>query len=348
MWWVRGSNYHGEFRLLYSLAAAQEDCAIPDCPDMVIHIGEISGDYYLAKTVSHSVLWRVSPDGEVRDLFGNLRYVFETDELTFFLKYNELGTHDSSNSYFEQSQSYLEQLRRKLPELPFSNAYAASVLASGIPSGSEIHLGILNSIRSWNFFEMPKGIECYSNTGGFGIDGCISSLIGASLVHPDKLYFGIFGDLAFFYDMNSLGNRHVGKNLRILLVNNGKGTEFRNYNHPGAAFESKADDFIAAARHYGNQSPDLVRHYAQDLGFDYKAASNKAELEQVRDWFLSDHPSEHPKLLEIFTNSQDESDALYQITHMKSDISGFAKSLLKKTLSPNSIETLRKIKQKLK
>lgn len=343
-----GSNYHGEFRLLYSLVAAQE-CSInsDDCPDLVIHIGEISGDYYLAKMLYRSTLWRVSPDGEVRDLFGNLHIVFEMDELTFFQRYC-IETQDNSSSYFQQCQIHLEQLRRKLPELPFSNAYVASVLASGIPPGSEIHLGILNSIRSWNFFEMPKGTECFSNTGGFGIDGCMSSLIGASLIHPNKLYFGIFGDLAFFYDMNSLGNRHIGKNIRILLVNNGKGTEFRNYNHPGAAFESNADDYIAAARHYGNKSPDLVRHYAQDLGFEYKSASNKTELEQVRDWFLSDLPSDHTKLLEIFTNSQDESEALYQIMHIEFNIFGIAKSFMKNTLSESSIDFLMKVKQKLK
>ena len=65
--------------------------------------------------------------------------------------------------------------------------------------------------------------------------------------------------------MNVLGNRHVGRNVRILLVNNGKGTEFRNYMHPGAAFGEAADDYIAAAGHYGNKSRQLVRHYAEDL-----------------------------------------------------------------------------------
>lgn len=54
--------------------------------------------------------------------------------------------------------------------------------------------------------------------GGFGIDGNMSSLLGASLIDPQKICFCILGDLAFFYDMNVLGNRHVGKNIRILLV----------------------------------------------------------------------------------------------------------------------------------
>lgn len=59
-------------------------------------------------------------------------------------------------------------------------------------------MGIYNSLRSWNFFELPKGVLGKCNVGGFGIDGGISSLVGASLVNPDKLFFGVFGDLAFF------------------------------------------------------------------------------------------------------------------------------------------------------
>lgn len=73
-------------------------------------------------------------------------------------------------------------------------------------------------------FEVPGSVQSFCNVGGFGIDGDISSLVGASLVHPEKLYIGIVGDLAFFYDMNVVGNRHVGNNIRIMLINNGKGT----------------------------------------------------------------------------------------------------------------------------
>ena len=90
-----------------------------------------------------------------------------------------------------------------------------------IPENSALYLGILNSLRSWNFFDKPDGVEAYANTGGFGIDGGISSLAGAALASPEKLFFGITGDLAFFYDMNIFGNRHFASNIRLLLINNG-------------------------------------------------------------------------------------------------------------------------------
>ena len=135
---------------------------------------------------------------------------------------------------------------------------------------------------SINFFEITSNTEVTCNTGGFGIDGILSTAIGASLGDKEKIVFCVIGDLAFFYDLNSLGNRHISKNIRIILINNGRGTEFRNYNHIGAKFGDNADQYIAAAGHYGNQSRDLIRHYAVDMGFEYLKAENKEEyLEQL-------------------------------------------------------------------
>lgn len=175
-----------------------------------------------------------------------------------------------------------------------------------------MHFGILGSLHAWNFFEVA-GLEMEScNTGGFGIDGGLSTLIGASLANPDKLHFGIIGDLAFFYDLNSLGNRHIGKNLRIMLVNNGKGAEFRLYWHPASVFKEKADDFMAAAGHFAHKSPSLVKHYAQDLGFKYITASSKEEFLSVYSEFV-EPKIEQSVIFEVFTKSEDEDAALYGV-----------------------------------
>ena len=195
----------------------------------------------------------------------------------------------------------------------------ARQLSRALPENSVLHLGILNTLRSWNFFEIPRSVLSYCNVGGFGIDGDMSSLVGASLAHPDKLYFGMLGDLAFFYDMNVLGNHHVGRNVRILLVNNGRGTEFRNYDHPGSAFGEDADKFIAAAGHYGNKSPLLIRHYAEDLGFEYLTASNKEEFAEMSKRFVTPEMTDRPMLFEVFTDSEEESKALNGMHHILID-----------------------------
>ena len=237
------------------------------------------------------------------------------EDAIHFARYADAAA-PARHSYLDTCWDALKSTWAKVPAdaLPFSNVWIARETAMRIPSGSVLFLGILNTLRTWNYFDIPEAVYGYANTGGFGIDGYISSMLGASLVHPDKLYFCVAGDLAFFYDMNVLGNRHVGRNVRILLVNNGKGTEFRNYFHNGADFGEEADKFIAAGGHYAGKSPTLVKNYAQDLGFEYLCASNKEEFLQNCDRFLTPEITDRPMLFEAFVDAEAESEALKAIT----------------------------------
>lgn len=186
----------------------------------------------------------------------------------------------------------------------------AQQMVNKLPHNCELHFGIYHSLRSWNFFKLPDGIQAKCNVGGFGIDGGVSTMIGASLANPQKLFIGIFGDLAFFYDMNVIGNRHVGNNVRILLINNGKGNEFRNYNHPCYFLREEADKYVAAAGHYGNKSPQLVHDYATDLGYEYLTANNKDSFNSIIEYFLTSEITDKPIIMEVFTETANESNAL--------------------------------------
>lgn len=325
------SGYKGKYRILYSLVASQQIKDENVCPDLLIHLGEISGDYYtMGKIRSAKKVWRINEDGEIRDYFHKLDCVFEMSERVFFEHYLLDKTSPDNVCYLSSCKRNYNRIYNSLPELPFSNIWIASRLASKLPEGSVLHLGILNSLRAWNFFEIPNSVASFSNVGGFGIDGGVSTLIGASFNNPSKLYFGVFGDLAFFYDLNVWGNRHIGSNLRLLLINNGKGTEFRNYTHPGATFGNDADKYIAAAGHFGNKSIRLVKHYAEDLGYEYLCAANKDEFGSVYERFLNPSIGERSIIFEIFTNSEDESNALNLINHIEEDSSLKTKVILKK------------------
>jgi 2-succinyl-5-enolpyruvyl-6-hydroxy-3-cyclohexene-1-carboxylate synthase len=328
------SGYKGKFRVLSALLGGQrrfEKSSL--APDLLVHLGEVSGDYYGIQTTAKEI-WRVSEDGEIRDTYRKLTKIFEMPEQAFFRHYAK-NQQDPKTEYFDVWQSEIQKLRAAVDDPPFSNIWLASKLAHRIPVGSVVHFGILNSLRAWNFFELPESVTSFSNVGGFGIDGGLSSLIGAALADPNKLYFGVIGDLAFFYDMNSLGNRHVGRNIRILLVNNGKGTEFRLYGHHAHHFGEDGDDFIAAAGHFGNKSPVLVKHYAEDLGFEYFAAHDKTGAEKQFDRFLNPLMTDRPMIFEVFTNSEEESSALQKMLTMvdspataKSSIAKIAKNVL--------------------
>ena len=147
--------------------------------------------------------------------------------------------------------------------------------------------------------------------------------------------------------MNVCGNRHVGNNVRILLINNGKGNEFRNYGHYCSVLGEDADKFVAAAGHYGNKSIALVKHYAQDLGYTYLQASNKEEFLANASILLDPTIGERPIIMEVFTDTEGESGAIQIMrtflndnrTIIKNKIMGSVRTILGK----GGIETVKKI-----
>ena len=337
------SGYRGKYEVHGQLVFGQQmwQSSLRNT-NLCIHIGEVSGDQFC---VNAKHTWRVSPDGALRDTFGNLRRVFMMHETDFFNHYKKEDCNHTE--YLDSLNKEIDEIKNKIPNLPFSNIWMAQQMHDKLPKGCEIHFGIYHSLRSWNFFKLPMGIQAKCNVGGFGIDGGVSSMIGASLSNSDKLFFGVFGDLAFFYDMNVIGNRHVGNNVRILLINNGKGNEFRNYGHPCFFLGDEADKFIAAAGHYGNMSNLLVKNYAENLGYDYLKAANKEEFISGIEHFLSPHIGDRPILFEVFTETDDESNALETILNIvidqKAQIKTNIKKAVKKVVGDKGIETIMKI-----
>lgn len=333
------SNYYGEYLVFPSTLNVQDSgkSSIFNV-DLLIHIGNVSGSYI---GISANRVWRVNIDGEIRDTFKKLEYVFEMSEKFFFEKYCEKKKNGDSNSYLLHWKEELEKANPYEIEIPFSNAWIASRIENKISSDSVLFLGILNTLRNWNFFGITNGLECHSNTGGFGIDGILSTAIGSAIANQKKTHYVVLGDLGFFYDMNSLGNRHVPNNLIVVLINNGRGIEFRNYNHPSAKFGEDADAYMAAAGHFGQKSDLLVKHYATDLGFEYITASTKDDFLSIEEKLLSTEQRTMPLLAEIFTNTEDESKALELIKNIYHDRS--PKQIAKNILGESGVKAVKKI-----
>lgn len=299
------SNYRGKYRVLHPLVTEQLDqFANHFSIDTLIHIGYVSNCTFTANSI-----WRVNPDGEIRDPFKRLKAVFQMTELDFFDAYTKNRAENNKDGLLTECNAIYNILLNSIPELPFSNLYVASKMSSELPENSVLHLGIRNSLRSWNVFETPESVLEYSNTGGFGIDGGVSSLVGASFVHPEKLYFGIFGDLLFFYNLNIIGNRAIKPNVRILVINNGLGQEFKNSSFYMGMFGEGTNEFIAAEGHFGKKSKTLVKGMAESLGFEYLSASTKDEFESIYKRFTMGTLTDKPMIFEVFTDTEDESKA---------------------------------------
>lgn len=308
------SNYKGKYRILMPLLCEQAKEEVGgEQLDLMIQIGFVSSMLFKKA----KVMWRVAKDGVVRDTFRKTNSIFQMSELDFFTKIVE-GKDKRENTVYPEYKERYESLLHSLPELPFSNIWVAQQLSGQLPENSVLHLGIRNSLRSWGYFDIPNSVLSYCNTGGFGIDGGISSLIGASMVNQQSLFYGVFGDLLFFYDMNSLGNRDIKPNLRIIVINNGLGQEFKNVSFPGSLLLGEdIDKFTAAKGHFASQSKTLVKDYAENLGFEYLTASNKEEFAKVYKRFITKEVTERPMLFEIFTNTKDETEAHHLTTSIE-------------------------------
>lgn len=310
------SNYRGQYRFLANLTNSQSGDLETREFDLIIYIGYVHGAYI---NFSGKELWRVNKDGKVRDPYRNLTYVFEMDEAAFFLHY---ATNKSNNTLYKKCMDARQDVLNKVPELPFSNMWVAKETAGLLPENSIFHMSILNTVRVWNYFETPSSILCYTNSGGYGIDGCLSSFLGSAQANSDKEHFMIIGDLSFFYDLNAMLNS-IPSNVHIMLVNNGVGTEFKNYNHRAAYFGEDANDFMAAKGHNGFKNEIVVRKLCADIGVKYLSAASKEEYLTHRDEWLKIGTG--AVLLEIFTNDNDESDALKLMNNIIQEQSLIAK-----------------------
>ena len=100
---------------------------------------------------------------------------------------------------------------------------------------------------------------------------------------------------------------------------------------------------MAADGHFGVKSKELVKHYAEDLGFEYISAKDKEEFLENIEHFVLDDKAEKSIIFEIFTNSDDESNALKTIRNLESSFSGSIKNNLKRALSPDMKKTIKKV-----
>ena len=100
-------------------------------------------------------------------------------------------------------------------------------LADMLPEGATLFVGNSMPIRDLDsfFLNNHKRIRVLANRGANGIDGTVSTAIGAAVYSP-SLYL-VLGDLTFFHDLNGLiAAKLYDIDIHIILVNNNGGGIF--------------------------------------------------------------------------------------------------------------------------
>ncbi|RAY11083.1 2-succinyl-5-enolpyruvyl-6-hydroxy-3-cyclohexene-1-carboxylic-acid synthase [Actinomadura craniellae] len=145
-------------------------------------------------------------------------------------------------------------------------------LAAMLPGGSLLLAAASMPIRDLDQTMRPRrGIRVMASRGASGIDGLVSTAIGAALAHGGRSY-ALLGDLAFLHDQNGLilGPGDARPDLAIVVVNNAGGGIFSLL--PQAA---EAGPF---ERVFGTPHAVDLAHVAAAHGVPYTSLEQAADL----------------------------------------------------------------------
>ena len=185
---------------------------------------------------------------------------------------------------------YEANRKEYLQRIPFSDLTVFGQIFESIPENVQLQMANSSTIRYAQLFNLKPSIEVFCNRGTSGIDGSLSTAIGASVINEKQTIF-ITGDLSFFYDSNGLWNNYIKSDFRIILINNDGGGIFRIL--PG---QEETDNFETyfETTHNLNAVP-LCKMYGIEYSCVNEGNSLKSELAE---FFAGTGMS---KLLEIKT-----------------------------------------------
>jgi len=272
-------------------------------PDLVVVFGGQVTSKYLKALIRRNpprALWFVGPGSVAPDTYQALTHRVPALPAAFFAELASRVLSPATTPGYQTVWADLEQqastaLSRFLAQAPFGEFVAVHRVLRALPAGTRLQVGNSMAIRYVNFLGVQAGhfpIQVNSNRGASGIDGTVSTAVGAALA-DDILTTLIVGDLGFFYDRNGLWHRHVPPNLRVVVLNN----------HGGGIFDIiDGPNRLPAAEHetyFLTPQPLSARRTAADHELAYWYAATDSDLCAILPAFFT--LGHGPALLEIET-----------------------------------------------
>lgn len=170
-----------------------------------------------------------------------------------------------------------------------------------IPDESTLFAGNSLPVRHLDQFGKPqnKRIYTYANRGASGIDGNISTALGAGAARPDKPVVAVMGDITFYHDMNGLLAVHrCGVPITIVLLNNDGGGIFNRL--PINQYDPEFTEYFITPHGLD------FSHAAKLYGLDYVSIDTYAEgaRDQFREAFSNSVGGSTSTIIEVRTDSK--------------------------------------------
>ncbi len=297
-----GSRLH-----LWDMALGTKSSAILEAlaPELLVTFGGQVVSKYLKlflrkyKPRQH---WHIDPAGQAIDTFQSLTRVIPTEASYFFAQLSRQAQFQAAaspvNTYLDvwlkQEAKAQKQLTTFLAEAPFGEFQAVHQVMQTLPEPSRLQLGNSMPVRYANFIGLAgRDIRVNANRGTSGIDGTVSTTVGAALA-TDQMTTLITGDLAFFYDRNALWHNNVPKNLRLVILNNHGGGIFKLIDGPNNLPDPELTTYFETPH------PLNAKNTAADHNCAYYHCTNADDLQQHLPAFFT--PGTRAAILEIETD----------------------------------------------
>jgi len=205
-------------------------------PDLLITLG----GYIVSKKVKlflrkhrPKAHWHIDPSGKSWDTFQSLTRVLKANPSSVLQNFDKAKSSKSTyaSDLHNRDEKIVAATKDYVNNLEFCDFVAFDKILNALPANSALQLGNSTPVRYSNLFNLRSDLEVFSNRGVGGIDGSLSTAVGAANA-TDKPVCLILGDLSFCYDSNGLWNNYLPKNLKIIVINNGGGNIFRIIDGP--------------------------------------------------------------------------------------------------------------------
>lgn len=175
----------------------------------------------------------------------------------------------------------------------FSAIHAMAAVADQLSDGDQLILGASSTIRDASLAGLPfDGVRTLANRGAAGIDGTVSTAIGAAMAYAAAdpaaprapRTVAAMGDLTFLHDCTALNigpHEPRPENLLIVVINDDGGGIFETLEPGSPELRTFADSAPAFERVFSTPTGADIDNLCAAFHADYRFVDNATDLARV-------------------------------------------------------------------